>query len=268
MAMRTDSRDGARTTLVGFHDLLGFGELLSCAGGTLDSAVGELAYQRIFNLRQSINEVEREFPSETMFFHFNDTVTAYLDVDIQIGSSHTDPGGIASFPVSRDECLKVLHFLNGCAALHQRSIAREEEKRIGPAGRTFVVLGSRWNLTRGTAERVFEVPPLQANLSFAEAYLADHAGNKAGFSHRSYYRLYVNDYLWFVLSISRTALTPAEQSRLDSLGLREQTFPMNLRSPDSAPISLDIFHRRRTFFSLMSHHACDIRRTLDEQRAS
>jgi hypothetical protein len=252
----------SRSTLVGFHDLLGFGELLASSGGTLDSAVGEVAYRRILALRSSIIEVEKAFPDGTMFFHFNDTVTAYLDVEVQIQSSHTDPAGIAAIPVARSEYVKILQFISGCAALHQRSIAREEENRIGPAGRTFVVLGNRWDLGSLKSDRVFEVPPLQANLAFSEAYLADGAGSRAGFSHRSFDRLYVNDHVWFILSAATSTLTGEERSKLDALGSTNETFPLNLCSPDIKPISLEIFHRRRTFQSVMAQRAVDLARAL------
>jgi hypothetical protein len=248
----------SRSTLVGFHDLLGFGELLASSGGTLDSAVGELAYRRILALRSSIVEVQKAFPEGTMFFHFNDTVTAYLDIDVQIRSSHTDPGGIASTPATYPEYVKILRFISGCATLHQRSIAREDENRIGPAGRTFVVLGNRWDLGSIKSDQVFEVPPLQANLAFSEAYLADKAGSRAGFSHRSFYRLYVNDHIWFMLSAANATLAAEERSRLDNLGARDQRFPLNLSSLDTQPVSREIFHRHRTFYSVMSQHAINI----------
>jgi len=258
-----DQRDKARSTLVGFHDLLGFGELLAASGGTLDSAVGELAYRRVLGLRQSVTDIENLFPKGTMFFHFNDTVTAYLDVEIEIGSSHTDPGGIAAIPIERPEYEKILKFVSGCANLHQRSIGREEDERLGPAGRTFVVLGKRWDLGKARSDRVFEVPPLQANLAFAEAYAADQAGSRYGFSHRTYYRMYLNDYVWFVLRAAHHTLSPEQQSRLAELGSRTKNFPYNLSFPDAKPIALEIFHRLRTFHSVMSHHTCDITKALD-----
>jgi hypothetical protein len=258
MATQTKEHERGHVTLVGFHDLLGFGELLASSGGTLDSAVGELAYRRIVALRASVAEVEQAFPIGTMFFHFNDTVTAYLDVDVQITSSHTDPAGIGGAPISPSEGARILHFISGCANLHQRCIGREEEERIGPAGRTFVVLGRRWELDPSPSGQVFEIPPLQANLAFAEAYLADSAGSNVGFSHRSYYRMYVNDYTWFILNTVSTALTPQQQLRLGALGAKERPFPDNLCSPNASPISVDIFHRRRTFYSLMSHHTCKV----------
>lgn len=257
-----DHSVNALTTLVGFHDLLGFGDLLSVSGGTLDSAVGELAYRRVVELRRSLTEIEDQFPEGTMFFHFNDTVTAYLDVDIRIGSSHTDPGGIGASPFAISEYEKVLRFVSGCASLHQRSIAREEDERLGPAGRTFVVLGKRWDLGKAQSPRVFEVPPLQANLAFAEAYAADKAGSKHGFSHRSYYRVYLNDYLWFILCVGFHQLAAIKQEKLKALASTRKEFPTNLLSPDSKPITVEVFHRVRTFQSIMSHHACDIGKCL------
>jgi hypothetical protein len=264
MALLLDKRDKARSTLVGFHDLLGFGELLASSGGTLDSAVGELAYRRILELRRSVTDIEQLFPRGTMFFHFNDTVTAYLDVDIEVGSSHTDPGGIAAIPIGRAEYMKICNFVSGCANLHQRSIAREEEERLGPAGRTFAVLGKRWDLGNVQSHRVFEVPPLQANLAFAEAYAADQAGSKKGFSHRTHHRVYLNDYLWFVLCAGHQTLSPEQQSRLAELGSQSKDFPFNLSSPDAKPVPIEIFHRLRSFHSVMSHHACNIAAALEK----
>lgn len=262
MAILRDRRNKAQSTLVGFHDLLGFGELLSSSGGTLDSAVGDLAYRRIVELRESVTDMEKLFPKRTMFFHFNDTVTAYLDVDIEISSSHTDPSGIAALPIGRSSYLKLLQFIGGCASLHQRSIAREDEQRIGPAGRTFVVLGKRWNLGKAKSKRIFEVPPLHANLAFAEAYLADHGGSKAGLFHRSYDRLYLNDHVWFSLIAGHRRLRAKELSSLGSLGTQSQEFPFNLCRPNINPVTIEIFHRQRTFHSVMSQHACRIANVL------
>jgi hypothetical protein len=67
------------TTLVGFHDLLGYGDMIAASSGTLGSAVGEIAYRRILGLQRSVAEVRHCFPDGTRFFHINDTVTAYLD---------------------------------------------------------------------------------------------------------------------------------------------------------------------------------------------
>jgi hypothetical protein len=103
-----------------------------------------------------------------------------------------------------------------------------------------------------------EIPPLQANLAFAEAYLADEMGSAAGFDHRSFYRVYLNDHVWFVLSTAQLSLRPGEQSKLASLGLAKHSFPTNLMPEDVNPIQVRIFHRKRTFYPVMSHHACDI----------
>lgn len=265
MAILGGKRNKARTTLVSFHDLLGFGELLAASGGTLDSAVGELAYRRVLELRHSVNDIEDLFPKETMFFHFNDTVTAYLDVDVEIESSHTDPGGIAAFPIRRSEYERILKFVSGCANLHQRSIEREDEERLGPAGRTFVVLGKRWDLGKVNSRRVFEVPPLQANLAFAEAYAADQGGSNKGFSHRTYNRVYLNDHLWFLLCAGLHTLKSEQQSRLTELGARSRDFPYNLNPDDAKPVPIEIFHRLRNFHSVMSHHARDIAKAIEDK---
>jgi hypothetical protein len=258
MAVLGDTRDRAVTTLVCLHDLLGYGELIASSGGTLDSAAGEIAYNRIVALRQSLETCAGLFPSGTTLFHFNDTATAILDVEVMISSSHTDSSGIANVRVQRDECHRILKFLGACAALHQQSISTEEEARLGPAGRTFVVLGKRWDLPTRAPTQALHVPTLQANLAFAEAYAADSIGSSGGFGQRSFYNLYVNDYLWHVLITMKLSLTPADATALSELGNRDEGFPRSLMSPDVAPIDIFVFHRRRRFYSLMSHHGKDL----------
>lgn len=144
----------ARSTLVAFHDLLGFGDLLSASGGTLDSAAGAIAYRRILGLRHTLEYVRHRFPATTRFFHFNDTVTAYLDIVADIDAMLTDATGLSSGIVTREENLKAIAFLDASAALHHQCIVREEHDRTGPAGRTFVVLGKRWDIEAQAAEGV------------------------------------------------------------------------------------------------------------------
>jgi hypothetical protein len=253
-----DPRDKATTTLVGFHDLLGFGDLLASSGGTLDSAVGEIAYGRILALRRSLHSVRHHFPPGSTIFHFNDSAAAVLDVSVDIGSSHTDPSGIGSLPLDRDPCMDVLRFVGACASLHQSVIREEEEGRLGPAGRTFVNLGKRWKIEEDVAPEITEISDLQANLSFAEAYIANSLGSAKGFGNRSYANLYINDFLWHVLNSSRITLSPGQLESLSLLGSKDRRFPDNLLSIDVSPIRVRIFHRQRTFYSLMSHHTCDI----------
>jgi hypothetical protein len=145
--------------------------------------------------------------------------------DINISWSHTDPSGIgiAGF-TARTEYLKVLHFVSGCATLHQRSIQREEKEGLGPAGRTFVVLGKRWALDQSPPENVFDIPVLQANLAFAEAYLADSRGSRSGFNRRSYDRLYINDYVHAILlSAAASPVTLPESPEPSGPGAKEWT---------------------------------------------
>jgi hypothetical protein len=268
VAVIGDPRDKAKTTVVVLHDLLGFGDMVAASGGTFDSAVGAIAFARIGALRESINSVHARFPAGTTFFHFNDTLTAHLDVDIDIGSSHTDATGIGMAPPRRTELLRVIQMFGAAAALHQGSIAREDEDRIGAAGRTFVVMGKRWELGTGPSGPIFEIPHLQANLAFAEAHLAEKAGSGAGFSHRSFNRLYVNDLLWFTLVAAHVSLTNEERGRLDQIGLKEKGWPSNLLSPDAVPVKISLFHRERTFFSMMSHHALDLCSVFAEWRTA
>jgi hypothetical protein len=256
--------DKAITTLVCFHDLLGFGNLLAASGGTLDSGAGNIAYDRINNLRGSLQEASASFPDGTEFFHFNDTAAACLDIDIDIVTSHTDHD-CALAPVADEIALTALRFVGASAYLHHRSIVREDTARLGPAGRTFVVLGKRWQIEdSGRTSSIFQLPILQANLAFAEAYQADKAGSRAGFSHRPVERMYINDLLHFVLMCTR--LTSVQAGEIERLGIQGRGFPLNLLTPESDKITVPIFHRTRTFHSVLSHHAYEVNAALDRAK--
>ncbi len=134
--------------------------------------------------------------------------------------------------------------------------------RLGPAGRTFVVLGQRWELPAAAGDGALEVPFLQANLAFSEAYLADEAGSANGFNHDIWGRLYVNDMLWFLLETVRPLLSRDELVAVDGLGGHHNTkFPYNLLASER-PIEIVLFHRKKVFRALMSHHTCDISHVL------
>lgn len=63
--------------------------------------------------------------------------------------------------------------------------------------------------------------------------------------------------MWFLMSIARTVI-PDEISKLNNNlacnpGIE---FPKKIIVPlNDKPIELDIFHRKRTFYSVLSHHA-------------
>lgn len=252
------NEDESISTLVAFHDLLGFGELVAASGGTLDSAVGRVAYSRIEALRSTAYDTQPLFPTGTTVFQFNDSVMALLDVDVDITSAHTDATGIGGQPLARQTCLQILRFLGASAVLHHECIKREEQDRLGPAGRTFVVLGKRWPL-RTVDDRMTDVLLLQANLAFAEAYTAEAKGSSVGFGGRTFENLFVNDLLWFCLSILPTSLLPADMALLRAVGVGDKPFPARLQQEDSRrPVEVSIFHRPRKFFSLMSHHAINL----------
>jgi hypothetical protein len=56
------------TTMVCFHDLLGYGEMVALSGGNLDSAVGKLAHERINLLRNTVSIIKHHFPENAIFF--------------------------------------------------------------------------------------------------------------------------------------------------------------------------------------------------------
>ena len=247
------------TTMVFFHDLLGFGNMVSVSGGTLDSAVGEIAHKRISMLRETVSEVIPAFPDETNLFQMNDSAIAVCDLDYNIGSMHIDSGSIASQQPNKDAAITALNFVCASAKLHQRTIQKESESKIGPAGRSFIVLGKRWPIPNFDDE-VTDVPELQANLAFSEAYAADAAGSKSGFGGRAWDNIYINDLMWFLMSIAYTCI-PDEISYLNSnLSCNPGvSFPDKIIAPlNNKPIELTIFHRKRMFYSVMAHHATSI----------
>ncbi|MCK5268243.1 MAG: hypothetical protein KAR07_08750, partial [Spirochaetes bacterium] len=193
----------AITTMVCYHDLLGFGNMVSVSGGTLDSLVGKIAHQRVNILRETISEVKSDFPSETVFFQMNDTAIAVCDIDINISSMFVDSKSIGFQVPPHNEIKKALKFVCGSAKLHHRTIEKENNSQIGPAGRSFVVLGSRWPIDK-YEDSVIDVPELQANLAFSEAYIADSIGSQAGFIARSFDSLYINDLMWSFMNCSTT----------------------------------------------------------------
>lgn len=256
MAALGDPRDKAKTCILMFHDLLGFGSLISSSCGTLDSSVGEVAYQRILNLKKSIESVKQHFPEGTRTIHFNDSACSVLDVNIEIGSQLIDPSGVAMSTIKESDAKHVINFLGASAKLHQVTLSSEEEHRLGAGGRTFVVVGKRWVIDE---ESVDNLEYFQANLAFSEAYIADTIGSSAGLNNRCFENLYVNDYLWFILECARNYISAPDLNHLDKLGVREVTFPKCLLQPDSKnPHFVNIFYRKRKFYSLMSHHTCDL----------
>lgn len=244
------------TTMVCFHDLLGFGEMVSVSGGTFTSKVGEIAHQRISLLRQTVSDVSREFPTGTRLFQMNDSAIAVCDLELDINSMHVDAEHIACDIPKRETAVKALNFLGASAKLHHKTIQCEQNHTIGPAGRTFVVIGKRWPIPT-LNDSIVDVPELQANLAFAEAHTADSMGSKHGFGNGVFDNFYVNDYMWFLL-MGGVASWQDIMGNLAGLGNKDLPFPQNLRPVGSTPIVVNIFHRKRSFFSLMSHHAIDI----------
>ena len=247
------------TTMVCFHDLLGFGNMVSVSGGTLDSAVGEIAHRRISMLRETVSEVTADFPDGTSLFQMNDSAIAVCDLDHDIGSMHIDSGSISSKSPTAESAVKALNFVCASAKLHQRTIQKESDSKIGAAGRSFIVLGKRWPIPN-FEDNVTDVPELQANLAYSEAYAADTAGSKSGFGGRAWDNIYINDLMWFLMTTAITAI-PNEINNLNrNLACSpELTFPEKIVAPlNSKPIELTIFHKKRKFYSVMSHHAISI----------
>ena len=225
----------------------------------MDSAVGNIALKRIGLLRSNVSKTVTDFPDGTKLFHMNDSAVAVCDVDLPVTSMHADSQSISSPILNVDEAIKAIRFLGASAKLHQATIGSEHDSKIGPAGRTFVVLGNRWQV-ESQNDGVEDVPELQANLAFAEAYTADSLGSKCGFTGRCWDSLYVNDLMWHVMNIGLHHNQDVERQICDriSANKNEERWSNKLRVNGKSPIEINVFHRKRLYYALMSHHTIDL----------
>ncbi|WP_392537858.1 hypothetical protein [Legionella sp. 227] len=244
------------TTIVCFHDLLGFGDMLSVSGGNLNSAVGKIAHKRIDTLRETLGKVKNNFPPDATFFQINDSATVVCDINFEINSMHIDPASIGSQIPLESTVLKVLKFICGAANLHQLTLNNDHDNQVGPGGRTFIVIGKRWPIT-DYKDEIIDIPALQTNLAFAEAYIADSMGSKIGFNRNAWENIYINDFTEFLLKTAKIAIPPKKLEHLNKLH-PTTPFPENILTPNAPVIEIPIFHRRRKFFSILSHYAKDI----------
>lgn len=272
------------TTVVMFHDLLGFGSALSASGGRFDSAIGQVAFDRILKLRETMETVVPFFPQDTPLFHYNDSVVATCDINMAIDFPHASSNPTLS--PSFSDFLKLVRFLGAAARIHDQTISSERDERLGPGGRTFLCLGKRWDVPTCENERIQQFDSLHANLAFAEAYAADQAGSKAGFDHTDHRRLYVNDAFKTTLSVVSEARDIPDNfpmnyaksypkdfrekleliegalpevsvsGRIEKRSLMAALFPAGISS-----IKLPIFHIPREFHAVNSNIAkflCDV----------
>lgn len=252
------------TTMVCYHDLLGYGDMVSVSGGNLDSIVGQIAHHRIDTLRHTISAIKKQFPTGSSFFQINDSIIVTCDIDYQIKSMHIDSRSISSSLPSAAASIEALKFVCGAASLHQETINNDNEKEIGPGGRTFIVLGKRWPISQ-LNDGVQDIPELQANLAYAEAYIADSLGSKFGFLGQAWENIYINDNMQFLLSIASASI-PDEIEKLCKLHPTINHFPRNIMNQELDPIDVLIFHRKRRFYSLLSHYAKDISEALSSKK--
>lgn len=251
------------TTMVCFHDLLGFGNMVSVSGGTLDSVMGEIAHRRIDLLRQTVGEVSKEFPDGTSLFQMNDSAVASCDIDLSIGSSHIDAGAISSLIPQEAVAKRALDFVCASSILHHNTALNELRERIGPAGRTFIVLGKRWPV-ENHEDCVTDVPALQANLAFSEAYIADSLGSKAGFIAGAWDSIYLNDLMWMFLTLVGKPLSGLS-SLVKTIPICDTgVFPKCLCASEPREIEATIFHRKRVFHNISSLLAIGIFKSIRE----
>lgn len=240
----------SQTTLVCFHDLLGFGEMVSLSGGSLDSAVGELCKKRISSLRQNIGKMEGEFPVGTKLFQMNDSAIAVCDIDHYIGRMHLHKSGIKSNKPSKSAFLRVCQFLVASSKLHMSTEFTEEHTRIGPAGRTIVVAGHRWPIDNDENDSVTDVPELQANLAFSEAYLMDAQGAKVGLKGMS---MYINDLYFWLLKLGAEGNPEIAKELISSPDITNSPFPAWINYAMGSDIKTTIFHREVEYKPVHSH---------------
>lgn len=251
----------AQTTLVCFHDLLGFGEMVALSGGSLDSAVGELCRKRIEALRKNVGVAESEFPSGTKLFQMNDSAVAVCDIDHYISRMHLQKQGVSSNNPDRKTFIKVTKFLIASAEMHMRTEFGEEQTRIGPAGRTIVVAGHRWPINLEQSDSVADVPELQANLAFSEAYLVDSQGSSIGLNGLS---MYMNDLMFWLLKLGSEQSPDIAGKLAGSVDVRGTPFPELTQFAQGPNVTATIFHRKVEYCELHSHVISRLRKEIDK----
>jgi hypothetical protein len=251
----------AKTTLVCFHDLLGFGEMVALSGGSLDSAVGELCLRRIEALRKNVGIAEPEFPSGTKLFQMNDSAVAVCDIDHYISRNHLQKPGVSSNKPDREIFIKVVQFLIASAEMHTRTEFEEERTRIGPAGRTIVVAGHRWPISLAQSDKVADVPELQANLAFSEAYLVDSQGSSIGLKGLS---MYMNDLMYWLLKLGSEQSPDIASKLSNSVDVRGMPFPDLTQFGQGPSVTATIFHKKVEYLELHSHVIARLRNSINE----
>jgi hypothetical protein len=255
-------------TIVCFHDLLGFGNMIAVSGGTLDSAVGEVSYNRVKTLRKTVSDSLPEFPSETKLFQMNDSAIAVCDIPSGYNETYTDPAKGKIPTKDQETCDKILEFLCASAKLHCNVLDVEERQKIGPGGRTFIVLGKRWPLDESAETNITDVPELQANLAFAEAYIADSYGEKAGFKARPKDRIFVNNPMWSLLKSIQYVSSDSEAIvKLNKMYGESDNNGKDIMFPDyllvdERQIDVQIFHRAKKFRSILGERTKKIIETI------
>ncbi len=241
-----------------YHDLLGFGSLVASSGGTFESRVGKIALERIKELRKVAEEVSSWFPKKTKIIHFNDCIVASLDIDLDAKGQFTESTSLGSSQPNPSEIFNVIKFVIASARVHQRVLQIEEQNRLGPAGRTIIVLGNRWSIETDDSNEIYDIPELQANLAFSEAFIAETQGENAGFKNRVWENIYINDLIKFYFDISPHFIERRIFERLNKNGIKDKTFPECIFTPNCEEIEIKIFHRLRKYKSVMAHHLYDI----------
>ncbi len=163
--------DNQLAVMVCFHDLVGFGSMISPDTGTFTSE----AIDRLENMRLNKKDVSMLYPENTSFHIINDSVTANSDLDkkaTKVDFQKEKPPLITHFNPAR--AIDVIRFFHASLKLHLKTFNSEESKGLGGGARTFIVLGFRWKIGEDESH-------LHANTAFAEAYKADDMGSKAGF---------------------------------------------------------------------------------------
>lgn len=249
----------SKTTLVCFHDLLGFGEMVALSGGSLDSAVGELCLKRIHKLRENVGIAEKEYPKGTKLFQMNDSAVAVCDIDHFISRMHLHKSGISSNKPSKEVFLKVIEFLIASSEMHMRTEFGEEQSRIGAAGRTIVTAGHRWPVALKEEDGVIDVPELQANLAFSEAYLVDSYGSKIGLKGLS---MYMNDLMYWLLKLGSQESPDIAERLEQSVEVNGWKFPELVQFAMGENVEATVFHRKVEYRELHSHVISRLRKML------
>lgn len=193
-------------------DLLGFSNHLIMSNYDLRTKIGEEAIQRLKTIENAIDLISKEFkqfpdyyPETFRYLRFNDSLILGIDINPPILPNIGKPNEGDSYSFNdvkkfygeeipdidiinkaKDdfdlEAFKVCQFLGITARIHNYINTKEYDTQM-PGCRTIIATGLRYKFYDNQNKEDY----YSANFSFSNAYLANEAGSKGGFSGNKCY---------------------------------------------------------------------------------